>query len=203
MIGGASGPSDGEECRNYSYLNQTAPTGFTNNWLESRHNDQLFAQRYGDFPLYDEPRDNDQIYSNEQNNSYRDILKSIQVRSPLSDKFFSKTNLNHIKYLIAKMVKNRKGYDISAQSQSDNELLIIMRSMFLQHAKHLPESIDKQLSELNMKVLMDIIPRVESNIQMELTYQRDHGSQPLPLPRPLHISSAGTRSNRSVTDLFV
>jgi len=39
MIGGASGPSDGEECRNYSYLNQTAPTGFTNNWLESRHND--------------------------------------------------------------------------------------------------------------------------------------------------------------------
>jgi len=62
------------------------------------------------------------------------------------------------------MVKNRKGYDISAQSQSDNELLIIMRSMFLQHAKHLPESIDKQLSELNMKVLMDIIPRVESNI---------------------------------------
>lgn len=190
-------------CQSYSYLNQSAPTGFTNNWLTSRHNDKLFTQRYSDFPLYDEPRANKQVFSEPINNMYRDILKTIIHRTPVSDLFFSLVNVRHIKYLVAKMIKGQYNYVINPESQSDDELFIVMRSIYLQHAKHLPTHIKQQVAELNYKVLLDVVPRVATNIQMELTYQRDQGSLPLPMPRPMHISSAGTRSNRSVTDLFI
>jgi len=121
----------------------------------------------------------------------------------VSDIFFSHKNVNHIKVLLAKLIKERYNYNIDPQAQSDNELLIIMRSIYLQHAKNLPDQIMGQVSELNMKVIIEIVPKVHTNIQMELSYQRDQGSMPLPMARPVNISSAGTRSNRSVTELFV
>lgn len=200
----ASGNEVGD-CSKFSYLNEpeVSPSSFTNNWLTSRHNDKLFSERYADFPLYDEQRVGDQVYATADNGTYRDILKTIQERSPVSDAFFSHKNLNHIKHLIAKLIKERYNYNINPRAQSDNELLIIMRSIYLQHAKHLEDQVMGQVSELNMKVLIEVIPRVNTNIQMELTYQRDQGSQPLPMARPVNISSAGTRSNKSVTDLFV
>lgn len=183
-------------CQNYAYLNQDAPTGFTNNWLAERHSDKLFSTRYADFPLYDQ--DNSQGDS-----TYRDILKTIQVRTPVSDFFFSIRNVNHIKYLLAKLIRDRHGYSISPEAQSTNEILIVMRSIFLQNALHLPDKIKEQVAQLNFDVINDIFPRMVSKIQMQLTYQRDQGSQPLPMERAVNVSSAGTRSNRSVSDLFI
>ena len=191
---------------NYSYLDQPQDYhGFTNNWLTARHNDNLFVERYPDFPLYDEPRQNTQVYSTTDNGTYRDILKGIMERSPVSDMFFSKKNLDHLKMLICKQVYNQSSgkYNLSPHAQSDNELLTIMRAIYLEQAKHLPTGFREQVGELNLKVLIEVVPRVMSKVQQELSYQRDHGSQPLPLPLPIHMSSAGTRSNRSVTDLFI
>jgi len=185
--------------------NNNSKTGFTNNFLEERHADKLFTERYPDFPLYDEKRKNMNVYSTDTNDTYRDILKTIQERSPLSDLFFSKLNINHIKYLICKLVYTRSNnlYKIDPESQSDNEILTIMRAYYLQNAKHISTGIEEQVGELNLKVLLDIVPRVISKIQQELSYQRDHGSMPLPLEVPKCVSNAGTKSNRSVTDLFV
>ena len=187
----------------YSYLDQsTANSGFTNNWLTARHNDKLFEQRYGDFPMYDEPRRNNNVFSNPVNDNYRDIFRDIE-RTPISDMLFSKINIDHIKYLISMLIKHKYGYQITAESQSDDQILIIARSIYLQHCKHLPENVAQQVAELNMKILTWVVPRVASNIQGDLTYQRDHGSQPLPMAHPVNVSSAGTRSNRSVTDTFI
>lgn len=170
-------------------------SGFTNNWLNSRHPDQLFKYRYPDFKLYDEP-------VNRPNTMYRDILKTLE-RSPVSDLFFSDLNLRHLKHLIARLVKSNGGYIITPESQSDNELFTIMRSIYLQYSRNLPTDRDQQVADLNLKVLVDVVPRVITKINMELTYQRDAGSMPLPLERSQYVSSAGTRSNRSVTDIFM
>lgn len=183
-------------CQTYAYLNQDAPTGFTNNWLTDRHSDRLFSKRYGDFPTYYE-------HEGQDNTTYRDILKTIQERTPVSDLFFSKRNVDHVKYLLAKLIRQRYGYVISPEAQSSNEILIVMRSMYLQYAVHAPDNIKQQVADLNLNVITDLFPRMVSNIQMQLTYQRDQGSQPLPMARPVNVSSAGTRSNRSVTDLFI
>ena len=196
---------DTASCQDFACLDEqnAEPSSFTNNWLTSRHSDKLFSERYGDFPLYDEKRANNMVYSTSENNTYRDILKTIQERSPVSDKYFSHINVNHIKCLISKLIKEKYNYNIDAQAQSDNEILIVMRSIYLQHAQNLPGYVDQQVADLNKKTLLEIVPRVHTNIQMELTYQRDQGAQPLPMERPINISSAGTRSNRSVTDLFI
>lgn len=183
-------------CQTYAYLNQDVPTGFTNNWLTARHNDKLFSTRYGDFELYEQ-------HPSGINNTYRDILKTIQERSPVSDLFFSKLNVDHVKRLIAKLVHDRNGYQISPEAQSDTEILVVMRSMYLQYSQNLPERVKEQVGDLNLKVLIYLVPRVISNIQQQLSYQRDQGSNPLPLPRSMNMSSAGTRSNRSVTDFFI
>lgn len=182
----------------YAELHSANPdsgSGFTNNWLTERSNKNLFRDKYSDFNFYKE--------DNSNNITYRDILKTIQERCPVSDLFFSKLNLNHLKVLICRLVKSQAGYVISPQSQSDNELLTIMRAIYLEHGKNLPENVEEQVGELNRIVLYDVVPRVISSIKQHLSYRRDHGAQPLPMDRPSYDSSAGTKSNRSITSLFI
>ena len=191
---------------NYAYVHgNNNPTGFTNNWLESRKNTHLFTEHYTDFALYDENRLGQNVYSNNDNTMYRDIIKTMIERSPVSDMFFSHVNMNHVKNVICKTVYKRSGgkYSVTPEAQSDNDLLIVMRSIYLNHAKHLDNQIKEQVAELNYQVIIDLVPRVISNAQQHLTYIRDHSQQTLVMDRPHCVSSAGTRGNRSVTTTFI
>ena len=203
----------------YAYINaDNNPTGFTNNWLEARKPTHYFDQTYADFPLYDEHRqgnaqesgsvscnETQNAYSNSYNNSYRDIVKTMVERTPLSDMYFSHKNMKHLKNLICRTVYQNSGgkYNVSPDAQSDNELLLVMRSIFLNHAKHLPENIREQVGELNYQVLLYLVPKVISNAQQHLSFIRDHSQQPLPMDRSVNVSSAGTRSNKSITSVFI
>jgi len=73
----------------------------------------------------------------------------------------------------------------------------------LTHARHLPDRIREQVAELNLQVILDMVPRAISNAQLHLSYIRDSTQQPLPMDRPRYVASAGTRSNRSITTTFV
>jgi hypothetical protein len=75
--------------------------------------------------------------------------------------------------------------------------------MFIEHAKHWEHSYKEQIAELNLKVLMDVVPRIMEKIAQDLAYRRDHSNQHLTMDRPQHMSVAGTKSNRSVTSLFI
>jgi hypothetical protein len=176
-------------------MSNEEPSSFTNNWLAGRSNNLLFSTHYADYKLYQEKEGTD--------TNYKTILGTIQERSPLNDAFFSKNNMNHVKKLLAEQVYKQSGYSISAHSQSDNELLIIMRAIFLQYARNLPEDVRGQIAELNLKLLTEIVPKVVSKVKMELTYQRDHGSQPLPNLHPVNVSNAGTKTNRGYDSFIV
>jgi hypothetical protein len=183
---------------NFAYIHDNNnATGFTNNWLESRRNVHLFDQHYSDFALYSEQNDGGENYHN--------ITKSMVERNPVSDMFFSHNNMKHLKQLICDTVYQRSGgkYIVSPEAQSDNDLLTIMRYMYLEHGKHLPDQIKEQVNELNYQVMIDLVPRVISNAQLHLTYIRDRSQQPLAMDRPQYVSSAGTRSNNSVTTTFI
>jgi hypothetical protein len=187
---------------NFAYLGENHnPTGFTNNWLEARDNNKLFTQNYMDFPLSGQQTPNDETGAG----LYRDILKNQVARTPLSDAFFSMRNIEHLKHFICEQVFKASGnlYRLSPQSQSTNELATVMRSIFTQHAEYLVHDINGQVARLNYQVVSWLIPRVMSNVQQHLTYQRDQSQQVLPMDRPVNVSSAGTRSNRSVTTTFI
>jgi hypothetical protein len=195
----------------YSYLGaDTNPTGFTNNWLESRKATHYFDHAYADFALYEEHRAPpaqgvNGNYDTPYNDSYRDIVKTMVERTPLSDMFFSHENMKHLKVIICRSIYQQSGgkYNPSPEAQSDNELLLVMRSIFLNHSRHLPDRLREQVAELNFLVMNDMVPRAISNAQLQLSYIRDSTQQPLAMDVPRNVSSAGTRSNQSVTTKFV
>ena len=197
-IGGAiNATNDG----NFAYLGEEyRPTGFTNHFLEARDQRHFFDKVYKDFDLYEKgPTGN--------MNTERDLLKGFQEAEPVSIMFFGERNVEHLKKLICHMVTKQSNglYHISPESQSRSDLLIIMRSIYLSNAKQLPDNIPGQVGELNYAVALDLVPRVLKNIQQQLSYIRDHSSQPLTMERPALLSSAGTRSQRnpSVSRTFV
>lgn len=180
----------------YSYLGEsTHNSTYPNSFLTERDNPNLFTQKYKDYTMFQE--------DSKTNNIADDILKNVIERTPLSDAFFSKKNLDHLQCLIIRLVKERSDGKWNISRQSDNELLIIMRSIFLQYSQNLPFDLKGQLVELNRQVIIDAVPRVMVKAEQYLGFIRDQGSQINPIPRGEYASSAGTKYNRSVTSLFI
>lgn len=181
---------------NFSYLGQnTHNSGFTNMFLTSRHNDQLFTERYKDYKMFEE--------DGCTNTTGNDIVKGIHEKNPLTRAFFSKKNLDHLQNLIIKMVYEHSDCQYKISRQSDNELFTVMRSLYLQYGKNLPYDIPGQVAELNKQVLLDVVPRIITKVEQHLHYQRDAGSMPRPMPRGELASMAGTKTTRGFSSLFI
>jgi uncharacterized protein YfaS (alpha-2-macroglobulin family) len=103
-------------------------------------------------------------------------------------------------------------------NQSNNELLIIMRSIFLEYGAHPPlidasmskekkETLTKQYTEevtrLNEIVLNTVIPKVLSQMQQYMDYLRDASQQPYQMNTPINTNITGEREYRSVTQVLL
>lgn len=195
---------------NYAYLGaDNNPTGFTNNWLESRSHSHFYDQVYSDYKLFEEdprgPGGQSGSSGGSSGGSYRDIVRTMIETNPVSDMFFSNNNVQHLKKIICRSIYQQSGgkYNPAPEAQSDGDLIQVMRGIYLDNAKHLPDGIREQVAELNYLVLLDMVPRALSNAQYQLSYIRDTTHRPLHMDRPLHVSSAGTRTNRSITSTFI
>tara|TARA_B100000959_G_C14571368_1_gene455974 strand:- start:20 stop:523 length:504 start_codon:yes stop_codon:yes gene_type:complete len=134
-------------------------------------------------------------YSNIKNS----ILRSVIVNTPLSDAFFSDKNITKIQNNIRYSIFKQLNFKIS--NQSIHELLIIMRSVFLQNSKNLPNNIPKQISVLNNLVIKSIMPNLVSSVKQFDSYISDINTLPVPMEHPENIASAGTRTI-DVTKIF-
>ena len=59
---------------------------------------------------------------------------------------------------------------VKINNQSKESLIIVMRYVFIEFAKHLPSNIKEQVNELNNIVLKEILPGIMTNITQKLTY---------------------------------
>lgn len=127
-------------------------------------------------------------------------VSNIQQSTNLSDLFFSEQNINNlqnnVRYVIFKLTNQ------TIHRQSDIELKIVMRSYYLQYGKNDPDNLNKQVDELNNLVLSYCVPKIQDELQQHLTYIKDVQNLPMPLERPLNMSSAGTKYLKSVTNTF-
>jgi hypothetical protein len=96
--------------------------------------------------------------------------------------------------------------------------MIVMRSIFLEYSRH-PKLIDDTMSyqmknallkqytnevdRLNQLVVNETVPRIISGLQQYLDYLRDASTQPIPHQLPKSMSSAGTKTYRSVTSVLI
>ena len=120
-------------------------------------------------------------------------IKNIHTENPISELFFSKHNIsilqNGIRYSVFKKTNDLK----IIGNQSEHELLIIMRSIYLQYCKHKQYNIVEQVKELNSKVIDYAVPNILVELNQYINYKKDASSLPMPLEHAKYVSSKGTK----------
>jgi len=124
-----------------------------------------------------------------------DMLRGNWETTPVSTAFFSASNVERIQQLIRKGVFDRstpKGYVID--NQSTDELKIIMRAIYYQYGRNMPNDISAQVQDLNKKVVDWSVPHILSAVDHYFYYIKDISHLPIPMEQPKHLSRAGTKS---------
>ena len=124
-----------------------------------------------------------------------DMLRGNWDHTALSDTFFTRRNVDVIQKAIKNEVYRMSGpkrYQID--DQDVDEIKMIMRAMYLQYAKNNEFDVEGQIKELNDLVIKWCAPRIMSEIDQYSYYLNDISHLPVPLEKPLNMSSAGTRS---------
>ena len=121
--------------------------------------------------------------SNKEHKKIDNTLNYSLEDTGLSRLYFSKENLDNIQKDIMEAVYNLTAQDkdpildnvrpVSIGRQNDLQLQIIMRSIFLQYAKHNNDNIAGQIRELNDLVIREAVPDIITNIKQYLGYSVD------------------------------
>jgi hypothetical protein len=144
------------------------------------------------------------------------LFKNLYGETLLTFLFFSKGNVDNIQKLIRMIVyKHTKE---SIDYQSNTELLVIMRSIFLEFSRH-PKLIDESMSNiekthllelytnevdrLNQLVIDTCVPLIVSQLQQYLIYLYDASSPLRVIDKPLSTSVKGTKTYRSQTQVLL
>jgi hypothetical protein len=113
-------------------------------------------------------------------------------KSKLSIKYFDKKNVDYLQNKMISQIFRLTKTKISRQS--DDELLIIMKSIFLQYGLNNDSNIDKQISELNHRVLDYSIGNIASNLKQYNHYIKDISSEIKTLDMPTYVDSRGEKT---------
>jgi hypothetical protein len=145
------------------------------------------------------------MLSNDNNNN--DKFKKIATQgivqpTALNQLFFSEYNMNRIQDLIRYKVYIQSNKEYVIDRQSDTELEIVMRSIYLQHSQNLNCQFKEQVDFLNKLVVDWSVPQIMSEIQLYQRYLKEVNTLPVPIELPVNLSSKGTRNNRSITTTF-
>lgn len=115
------------------------------------------------------------------------------VPNELSSIYFSEKNIDALQQGIRyRVYKETNGQHIIGR-QSDQELKIVMRSIYYQYAKHQNGDLIGQVRELNSKVLDWVVPEVLSNLKQYEVYRKDASMLPMPMERAPLITTKGTK----------
>jgi hypothetical protein len=160
-----------------------------NTILNSRNGriDILNSKSSPNWPLFQQEDSGTDNYNSE-------ALKGIQTQSKLSCYYFSKNNIDRVQQQIRYNIWLQSNKKHIIDRQSDVELEIIMRSVYLQYSKNLDYQIEEQSNKLNSIVLNYCIPQILSEIEQYLAYKVNVSTLPKPMERPESLSSAGSKT---------
>ena len=144
------------------------------------------AQKGPDYPSFAEDRSTASGYEH-------DVAKGNIASNPVSQLFFSDVNMNALQQGISNMILNKSCGKLSVGKQSTNELLVIMRAIYLSDSINSFINIVGQVKALNETVLLYCVPRIMSELESHQTYIRDITSLPMPLRYGESTSVAGSK----------
>lgn len=123
-----------------------------------------------------------------------DQIRGNMVATPLNQAYFSPANVQIIQNKIRHEVYNRSKGEFLIDPQSADELLTVMRAMYLQYGRNLPDRIPEQIADLNALVVDWIVPKVLAEVSMHRHYLRDITTMPMPLAHPIKLDMTGSKS---------
>jgi len=128
-------------------------------------------------------------------NFKNEALKSIIETNDLSNIYFSKHNIDYIQRRIQEEVLKLSNGRHRIARQSDTELSIIMRSIYLQFSRNDPNRIREQIVDLDNKVIDDCVPKILSGIEQYLAYKKDVSTMYKPIEYP---SASGIKGDKTL-----
>lgn len=123
----------------------------------------------------------------------REAIIGVHQQTPLNDLFFSRQNIEALQIGIRNMVAQRTEGQFIIGKQSEVELQVIMRAIYLKEAKHLQTDLLEQVKDLNAQVIDFCVPRIIEEIRMFKYYKKDISNLPVPLERGQFSSNKGLR----------
>lgn len=130
------------------------------------------------FTLYD------QIPTTDTTSDYREALTGTNSSTQLSHAYFSKENIKIIQNAIKAGVYKLSNGIFTIADQNEDTLKIIMRSIYLQNAKH-GNDVRQQVRDLNKLVCDYAVPQIYGEADGYMKYKRDISTMATPIQRPI------------------
>jgi hypothetical protein len=121
--------------------------------------------------------------------TYRNPTEGLWNNTELSDMFFSSKNIRIIQNGMRAGVAKRSNGKYIISDQDEDTLKIIMRSVFLQNSKNLPNDVEGQVYQLNKIVWDYTIPQLYGEAQGYMKYLEDASTMYKPIPPPILSSN--------------
>ncbi len=134
---------------------------------------------------------------------FREATVGFWQPTPLSDAFFSKENQTVVQNGLRRGVYDRSGGKIVIDEQNYDELLIIMREVYLSKSRPKTTNLKEHISELNKVVLNYAIPQVFNEVVAYFNYREDISYLPTPIDRPTMISNQKHSKQLNMTSTFL
>lgn len=157
--------------------------------FQQNYNAKIYINENENPPNYDLYQNSNQPQSNFQNS-----LAGIQEDSALSREYFSNRNVNIIQDSIQNRILEESNGQYSIGRQSDLQLQIIMRSIYLSYSRNRTDNLQLQISELNALVVKEAIQVILPNIRQYLGYKKDISTPRHIISHPINPSSAGEKT---------
>jgi hypothetical protein len=144
----------------------------------------FYVGRNDDYELYESSN------SSKKYNYSEEALKGVLEVSKLSQAFFSQQNIAILqKKLKSEVYRLTNKKIILEVDQDEKDLVLAMRAIYIEHAKHLDTNITEQINELNMLTVNYVIPDMMNAIKQQYGFLKDQNTPLNPIDRPLNVHS--------------
>lgn len=137
------------------------------------------------------------LYSNEPGTVPSTMMERINYRhstTPLNQLFFSPANVENLQAKIKADVMARSMGKYAIDAQSETDLIVIMRSYYLQYGDNSPERVAEALEELNSRVVTYCGNSIMVEIEAYKQYRKDIMDFPDPIANPVATQVYGSRT---------
>ena len=137
------------------------------------------------------------LYTDEPGVTPSSMMERINYRhscTPLNTVFFSQSNVDNLQAKIKADVFARSMGRFSIGKQSEADLLVIMRSYYLQYGDNAPERVSEALEDLNQRVVSYCGNSIMSEVEAYVQYRKDILDFPDPIAHPVATQVYGSRT---------